>query len=458
MRRAASAGERGERCAGAARRCLFPPLLLAPVLLLLAFSWLTRRAAAPRLAAPPAPSALATGASAAGAPPPPPQPPPPRALALWEPLAAWLRGGADWAARLRRQRLRPARDVDADVDAAASGATTNANANASASAGAGDGDDEPVIELFYSVCGGPAGRAESEYDYFGLLSLKSLLMARAQAANNDLPGWPRPRRRFRVHVMTDIVLPRGEGSEVNSTANGGSDSSAGVPDTRRIFDYTAVNREVELALRHEPDVEVTFHDVQLLEGAALRLGARQAGLVPQTFFKACAASRLKLPFLMREWGLRRALYLDYDTVLQCDLSQLWAEFERMRPAAEPARASEHERGARAAGPPAGGGAPGPFFGFAAVDPRPLRARPASSNGKDTYKLWNISRHPTVGGVNSGVMLLDVEGLDLAECVRGRAKARARACAWVVCAAVASLTTTFATDPSLAATGALCLPR
>jgi hypothetical protein len=270
-----------------------------------------------------------------------------------------------------------------------------------------------VIELFYSVCGGPAGTSESEYDYFGLLSLKSLLMARAQAANNDLPGWPRPRRRFRVHVMTDIVLPRDTALDANSTANGGLDTSSGVVDTKRVFGYTEVNREVELALRHEPDVAVTFHDVQLLEGAAQRLGARQAGLVPQTFFKTCAASRLKLPFLMREWGLRRALYLDYDTVLQCDLSQLWAEFERFRPRGAAADAAPAAAATAAKAAPA---APGPFFGFAAVDPRPLRTVPAQSNGKDTYKLWNISRHPVVGGINSGVMLLDVEGLDLDECV------------------------------------------
>ncbi len=377
MRRAAGgvasgAGGSGERCAGAARRCLFPPLLLAPVLLLLAFSWLTRRAAAPRLAAP-ALSSLVPGASASAT------APLSSVRAPWEPLISWLRGGADWAARLRRQRLRPARDL------AASGGVASAAPNASAAAG--DGDDEPVIELFYSVCGGPAGRPESEYDYFGLLSLKSLLMARAQAANNDLPGWPRPRRRFRVHVLTDVTEPRDAAVGANSVANGGSDASSGVVDVKRLLAFTEVNREVELALRHEPDVEVRFHDIQALEAAALRFGARQAGLVPQTFFKVCAASRLKLPFLLREWGVRRALYLDYDTVLQCDLSQLWAHFARF------------EAGRQ-------------HFGFAPIDPRPLRRSPASSNGKDTYRLWNISRHPTAGGLNSGVMLLDVEGLAL----------------------------------------------
>ena len=381
-----------ERCA---RRCLFPPLLLAPVLLLFALSWLTRRAAAPRIAAAAAQSQPATAAAAAfssastsasssaaagsGATPLP-----------WEPLLSWLRGGADWAARLRRQRLRPARDsAGASDTTVAAGALSSSSSPPPPSSADAEDDGEPVIELFYSVCGGPAGTPESEYDYFGLLSLKSLLMARAQSANNDLPGWPRPRRRFRVHVMTDIVLPRSEKEAANSTANGGTDASSGIVDNKRLFGFTEVNREVEMALRHEPDIEVRFHDIQLLESAAQRFGARQAGLVPQTFFKACAASRLKLPFLMREWGVQRALYLDYDTVLQCDLSQLWAEFDGF------------EAGRQ-------------FFGFAAVDPRPLRAQPGTSNGKDSYRLWNVSRHPTIGGINSGVMLLDVAALPLAE--------------------------------------------
>jgi len=132
------------------------------------------------------------------------------------------------------------------------------------------------------------------------------------------------------------------------------------------------------ALRRDPRVRVSLRDVAELDAAAARHGVKDPERVPHNIFKNCASSRLKLPFLLDELGIRRAIYLDWDTVVLCDLSLLWAEFERFAAA-------------------------GAAVGFAQSDPTGV-------SGLDHYRDWDLPRHPTAGSVNSGVMLVDVPAL------------------------------------------------
>jgi hypothetical protein len=213
-------------------------------------------------------------------------------------------------------------------------------------------DSEPV-HVAYTACGYPT---EAENDMFGLVSLKSLLMVRAMGGAGDggnggdpTTASARRRRRYVVHIMTSM-----------------SDAD--------LFNTTALNWEVARALQAEREtVEVRVYRLADLDAAGAELGFRDMDAVPHTVFKTCAASRLKLPFVLRRAGVERVLYLDWDTVVTCDLTRLWSMFGSW----------EAEK----------------WVGFALNDPTGL-------SQKDIYRLHDVKRHPK-GAVSSGVMMMDV---------------------------------------------------
>jgi lipopolysaccharide biosynthesis glycosyltransferase len=212
----------------------------------------------------------------------------------------------------------------------------------------GDNAGAPVdphpITLVYTACGNPN---EVEEDHFGLVSLKSLLMAKDQRGVGNAGRGP---RRYAVHVLTNV----GESELLNSTH---------------------VNHDVWRAIQRDPSVTIRVHNIDLLDEATRQAGVGEPSGVPQTMFKNCAASRLKLPFLLARAGVKRAIYMDWDTISLCDLSTLWDEFGRFSDSA--------------------------FMGFAPADP-------TGASELDHYRMWDLPRHPVYGSVNSGVMLLDVE--------------------------------------------------
>jgi hypothetical protein len=185
---------------------------------------------------------------------------------------------------------------------------------------------------------------KNEPDVFGLLSLKSLLIARANA---------QPRRRYVLHVLAndrrDIVL-------------------------RTSQLHWDVARFVAAA--RAPALELRFYNLRDLDEAVAAFGGDGA-LYPDTAFKVCAASRLKLPFALGA-DVRRLIYLDWDTLLTCDLARLWRELR--------------------------GFSPRELFGFALNDPTGL-------SSKNAYvQPQNRIATPPRGGVSSGVMLLNVDAL------------------------------------------------
>jgi hypothetical protein len=224
-------------------------------------------------------------------------------------------------------------------------------------------DDADPLHIVFTLCGNPN---EVEKDHYGLLGVKSILMAKAHA--------PGAARHYVFHILTNVV-------------------------EEELFNTTLLNYEVWRTLRREERAGlVSFHVYHITElDAAVRraLGDADPNLaVPHHIFKNCAASRLKLPFLLAG-KVERVLYLDWDAVAMCDLTKLWALWPTFAPAAA--------------------------LGFAPADPSGVSER-------DTYRVWDQPRHPTLGSINSGVMMMHIGKL----AANGLAGARAF---WAACAGI-----------------------
>jgi lipopolysaccharide biosynthesis glycosyltransferase len=199
--------------------------------------------------------------------------------------------------------------------------------------------DEEIV-IVYVLCGNPN---EIEEDLFGLVSLKSLIMANAQLPMSAT------HHRYDIRLLTNILADE-------------------------LFNTTRLGYEVWRILQHEPRFRFTLHNINELDSSATFYGVKNPELVPHTIFKNCASSRLKLPFLLAKHNIKQAIYLDWDTVTLCDLSDLWFEFSKFK---------------------------GEDTSFAFV-----QSDPTGVSNLDHYREWNSPRHPTAGSVNSGVMLID----------------------------------------------------
>jgi lipopolysaccharide biosynthesis glycosyltransferase len=194
----------------------------------------------------------------------------------------------------------------------------------------------------FTLCGNPN---EVEKDHYGLLSIKSLLMAKENTAGSG--------RHYIFHILHNI-------------------------DDEELFNTTKLNWEVYRALQREVGAGLvtyhTYHIRELDEATGVALGGSDPNLaVPHHIFKNCAATRIKLPFLLGG-KVDRVLYLDWDTVVTCDLTRLW----------------DHWGGFNAA----------QLLGMASADP-------SGVSDRDVYRMWNMPRHPTFGAVNSGVMMMHI---------------------------------------------------
>jgi hypothetical protein len=186
-----------------------------------------------------------------------------------------------------------------------------------------------------------------------------------------------------------------------------------------LLQLTAVNREVALALRHDALLNVTVHRLSALDEAMAALRVANHSLVPTNFFRKCSAARLKVPYLLMTLGVGRAIYLDMDTVVQCDLGALWARFDEFEqaPLAWPGLAKPEAPPPDAEGGGGGGeAAPKPpareydrsivswagpaVFGAALNDP-------TGRASHDYYRTWDLPRHPAAGAVNVGILMMDV---------------------------------------------------
>ena len=203
------------------------------------------------------------------------------------------------------------------------------------------GDPDP-LHIVFTLCGNPN---EVEKDHYGLLSLKSILMAKEHN-----PG------SFR-HYVFHLVVNIGE---------------------EELYNVTYLNWEVYRAMVREARAGLisfhTYHIRELDRATRAALGGADPNMaVPHHIFKNCAATRIKLPFLLGG-KVDRVLYLDWDTVAMCDLTRLWDHWGRF--------------GTQQ------------ILGFASADP-------SGASERDVYRVWDMLRHPTLGAINSGVMLMDI---------------------------------------------------
>ena len=203
--------------------------------------------------------------------------------------------------------------------------------------------DPDPIHIAITLCGNPN---EVEQDHYGLLVVKSILMSKAHS--------PGAERHYVFHILINI-------SE------------------EELFNTTRLNYETYRAMRRQQAAGLisfhVYHITQLDRAVQAALGPTNPNLaVPHHIFKNCAASRIKLPFLLG--GLvDRVLYLDWDSVALCDLVRLWDMWKSPR-------VTQH---------------PNAIIGFAHNDP-------SGVSDRDTYRIWNLTRPPQ-GSINSGVMLM-----------------------------------------------------
>jgi hypothetical protein len=237
-------------------------------------------------------------------------------------------------------------------------AAAGAGGGPAARAGAALPPAAPTIHIALTACGNPSPR---EPEYFGLLALKSLLMARAQspAARNQS---------YAFHIVTDV------GAE-------------------ELFGAHKVNFDVQRLVAAEPALlSLHLYPAAAVDAGPAGLGLRQPASVPHTIFKNCAAARLKLPMFIPA-SVPRVLYLDWDVAVLSDLTQLWGEeFEALEAAS-----------------------PTACLGMALNDPTGLSSKNSyrvaveeGSGGEGAapppQQQQQQSAFPAVGGVNSGVML------------------------------------------------------
>lgn len=198
-----------------------------------------------------------------------------------------------------------------------------------------DGEKATIV-LIYVACSYPDA---ADPEYWGLLSLKSLLLARAQTAA--------ARRRYHFHVVINV------------------------PEAA-FFNTSKVNWDVKRLVDGDPLLRLTVHQVGAVDGAVAAFdGALPRALgIDSTIFKSCAAARLKFPFFFSQ--VDRALYIDWDSVVLCDLTELWD---------------------------AGAGA----WGDGAVVGMGLNDPTGGASSKDMYRDAPAKR-PAGGGLSSGVMM------------------------------------------------------
>lgn len=160
-----------------------------------------------------------------------------------------------------------------------------------------------TVHVAHAICGG-YGRDGKGAHFYAFTVIKSALMARARSAAPD--------RRMHFHVVVD-------GSMANILRDRAAllVSHPGIAD---VLDYVAnhTGGRVSLTLYADSDVE---------HAVTASVGATDAGAITLGLFRHCSTARLKLPFAPQLANASRLLYVDYDSVVLCDLALLWDTFD-----------------------------------------------------------------------------------------------------------------------------------
>lgn len=162
---------------------------------------------------------------------------------------------------------------------------------------------DDVVHVAHAVCGG-YGRDGRGAHFFHFVVIKSALMARARSAAPD--------RRFHFHVFID-----GDMAGILKDKAALYRTHPGIAD---VIDYIANHTDgrVKLSLYESAEVE---------RAVVAQVGADDAAAIGTGLFRYCSTARLKLPFVPALANASRLLYIDYDSVVLCDLALLWDGFE-----------------------------------------------------------------------------------------------------------------------------------
>lgn len=157
-----------------------------------------------------------------------------------------------------------------------------------ATAGGSGSAAAEAINIIVIACGNPSPDPE----YFGLINIKSLLMARAASPAASA-------RRYNFVFVTNVPFEEFYSSQIN-------------------FDVTRF-------IRDDPLLQYSLISMVELDEVSAAAGAKGAQDGLNNIFKHCAGVRLKFPhfFLARFPLMKRAIYVDWDSVITCDLTTLW---------------------------------------------------------------------------------------------------------------------------------------
>ena len=158
--------------------------------------------------------------------------------------------------------------------------------------------DEEPIHIFHAICA--AGTAHHDMDWHGLTVIKTILMAREVG--------PSKNRRYHFHVAIDRNMRR----------------LMTMLELRTDFADTLAY----IANRTDGKVSVSWYDVdsEVIGATAAAVGDTAASAVSNDLFKTCSTIRLRLPFIAGALNVTdRLLYVDFDSIVTCDLESMWEE-------------------------------------------------------------------------------------------------------------------------------------
>jgi hypothetical protein len=211
------------------------------------------------------------------------------------------------------------------------------------------------LNVIVVACGNPD---PTNPDYFGLLNVKSLLMARAVSVSAST-------RRYNFFFVTNL-------------------------ESEEFLNVSQINFDVIRYIDADPLLTYTLIFLSEVDQISQNAGATNSPPALNEVFKLCAGVRLKFPFYFpaKFPHIKRAIYLDWDVIVTCDLITIWDKGREGWPESS-------------------------LLSMAKNDPTGLSM-------KDSYRTPGPNEdiygrhfpHPLVGGVSSGVIVWDFAAFTL----------------------------------------------
>lgn len=212
-----------------------------------------------------------------------------------------------------------------------------------------------ALNIIVVACGNPDPNSS---EYFGLLNIKSLLMARAASPSAS-------RRRYNFFLITNL-------------------------ENEEFLNVSQVNFDVIRFIDADPLLTYTLISLSEVDQISESAGATNSPPALNEVFKLCAGVRLKFPYFfpVKFPQIQRAIYLDWDTIVTCDLLTLWDKGREGWPDTA-------------------------LMSLAKNDPTGLSMKDSyRTPGPNEETYGRHFPHPLIGGVSSGVIVWDFDSFTL----------------------------------------------